>query len=233
MKPVDEAEAVLGAWKRLGEGFLGGTGVPPGPVDATAAFARFAADYAALSRPAAGPAAPEAWNRFTRDLHALADRFVGSAVPTWPAPAAAGAEWASAVDAWAKVLADISTETARRFATSLAADPPATLRATFDRFIDSAEGAYQVAAHSDAFIAAQARLLNEFVRARGRQQEFLERGARALGLPTRSEVDALYDQLRELRATAPLPSAPQKRATRAKPAARAKPPARKVRKRRP
>ena len=204
MKPTGDLEAWLGAWQRLGEGFLTPTGAAA--AEATAAFTRFAEGFAGLSRPAAGPGAPEEWQRFTTELRGLAERFVTGSFPAWPAPPGAGPEWAGALEGWSRILTGIATDTANRFAAALATRPPATLRASFDRWIDCAEAAYQAAAHGDAFLAAQARLVNVFVVQRRRQQELLERTARALGLPTRAEVDALHDALRALR-DAPAPAA--------------------------
>jgi hypothetical protein len=165
--------------------------------EASSAFARFAQDFARNGQ-GAGTAAETA--RLTAELQSLAQRFHASALPAWPAPQAAGPEWTAALAAWSMVLADIARDTAARYAARLAAVPPlASLRAAFDAWIDCAEAAFQAAAHSEAFTRAQARLINELVAARGRQQALLEQGARALGLPTRSEVDGLHAAIRELR----------------------------------
>ena len=230
MKPTGDLETWLGAWTRLGEGFVAPTG--DAPVEATAAFARFAAAFSNLSRPARGLAAPDEWQRFTTQLRALAERFVADSFPAWPAAPGAGPEWASALEGWSQILAGIATDTANRFAAALAGRPPATLRATFDLWIDCAEAAYQAAAHGDSFLAAQARLVNGFVLERARQQELLERTARALGLPTRTEVDALHDALRALREAPPPAARPPRGAPRTRkstPAAQRSPPATKRR----
>ena len=122
------------------------------------------------------------------------------------------------VDGGARGLVDGARRARRATAISFAArlaapEPPATLRATFDAWIDCAEAAFQAAAHSEAFAQAQARLFNEFVRAKARQQTLIERLAKSAGVPTRSEVDALHDELRalkgELAAARATPAAPR------------------------
>jgi hypothetical protein len=188
--------------------------------EASAAFARFAQDFARCYGQAARTEEDAA--RLPGELQALAQRFHASVLPAWPAVHAAGPEWPQALAAWSMVLADIARDTAARFAARLASAPrPATLRATFDAWIDCAEAAFQAAAHTEAFTGAQARLINGLVAARGRQQALVEQGARALGLPTRSEVDGLHSAIRELRRAleptrvakpaAPRPAAPRAR----------------------
>ena len=214
MKSPEDFNAWLEPWRRLGEGFLGGprpgAGPSAGVAEANAAFARFAEGYTSLLRPAAGAGGGREWATYTAELRGLAERFVKGAFPEWPTLPGAGEAWSRELAHWSTILSGIAADAAERFSASLGADPPATLRAAFDRWIDSAEAAYQVAAHSDAFIGAQARLINAFAAERARQQELLERGARALGFPSRSEVDALHDAIRELRASAPgaAPAAP-------------------------
>ena len=233
MKSIDDPKAWLAQWQRLSEGVLARAGRPAdsrgGLEDAGAAFAYFADAFARLAPPATGAtggAGGEEWNRFTKEIGALAEGFVSGAFPAWPAPPGSAGAWSEALRDWSQVLSGIAAETARRFATRQAADPSISLRATFDRWIDCAEAAYQSAARSDAFVAAHARLVNEFVAERGRQHELLERGARAFGMPTRAEVDALHDTVRGLREAAPAPAAPRARATpagkRAAPAAKRK-----------
>lgn len=227
MKSIDDPQAWLAEWQRLSEGVLARAGRPAdgrgGLEDAGAAFACFADAFARFAPPATGATGAvggEDWNRFTKELGALAEGFVSGAFPAWPAPPGSTAAWSAALRDWSQVLSGIAADTARRFALRQAADPSISLRATFDRWIDCAEAAYQAAARSDAFVAAHARLVNEFVQERGRQHALLERGARAFGMPTRAEVDALHDAVRALReaAAAPAPTprarAPQRAAAR-------------------
>jgi hypothetical protein len=190
-----------GEWRRwLGAGFPAAGAAGPALYDAGAAFTRFAEEFARLARVGGGADAAEPARRH-EELEALALNFMSRALPPWPAWPGQGAEWTAALQGWSMVLAEIARATATAFAARLAAaDPPATLRATFDAWIDCAERAFQAAAHSEAFAQAQARLFNELVRARARQQAVTEQLARSAGVPTRSEVDALHDELRALRA---------------------------------
>jgi hypothetical protein len=187
---------------------------------AGSAFACFAQDFARCYEQGRGARSAEDSARVDGELQALAQRFHASAIPAWPVLNAAGSEWPAALAAWSMVLAEIARDTAARFAARFASSlSPPTLRSAFDAWIDCAEAAFQAAAHSEAFAAAQARLINELVAVRGRQQALIEQGARALGLPTRSEVDGLHAAIRELRrgldearnTAPPRPAAPRTR----------------------
>ncbi len=232
---MESPDAWLNEWRSLGPaewrrwlsaslpGAAGGQ--PQGLHDAAAAFTRFAQEYGRLAH-GAGAGDPAAAERVRGELEALAQGFFARAVPAWPSWPGQGAEWTAALAAWSMVLAEVARATASSFAARLAAAaPPATLRATFDAWIDCAEAAFQQAAHSEAFAQAQARLFNEFVRAKARQQTLVEQLAKSAGVPTRSEVDALHDELRALRgelaAARAMPAAPsatpRRRATRQAP----------------
>lgn len=200
MKSTADEVPGLADWQRLAQAFgLGATpGVRPPLEQAGAAFARFAEQFAALGRPAPGAAAAGRAEH-ARELAALAERFVASSFPAWPTPPGADADWVRALEGYSRALAAIGADTAQRFAARLAAPgAPLTLRGAFDAWIESAEAAFQASAHGDAFVGAQTRLINEFVRQRARQQALVEQAVRAVGLPTRAEVDALHDALRAL-----------------------------------
>jgi Poly(R)-hydroxyalkanoic acid synthase subunit (PHA_synth_III_E) len=207
---METADAWLKEWRSLGQaewrrwlgaGLAGaGPAQPAGMHEAVAAFTSFAEEFGRLARSTAA-ADPAVAERLTGELEALARNFFARAVPAWPAWAGQGAEWTAALQTWSMVLAEVARATATAFGARLAApDPPATLRAAFDAWIDCAEAAFQSAAHSAAFAHAQAQLFNELVRGRARQQSLLEQVARSTGVPSRSEVDALHDELRALRA---------------------------------
>jgi hypothetical protein len=236
---MTDAENWLDQWRSLGEGewrrWLGAGqagATPHGAAlhDAGVAFTRFAEEFARLA--GQGPGAdPAEVARRGEELEALAQNFMSRAMPAWPSWPGQGAEWAAALQAWSMVLADIARATAIGFAARLAApEPPTTLRATFDAWVDSAEQAFQAAAHSEAFARVQARLFNELVRARARQQALIEQAARSAGVPTRSEVDALHDELHALKAELaaarsapparppPAPRAPRRKRPSGKPA---------------
>lgn len=88
----------------------------------------------------------------------------------------------------------------------------------YDTWIDCAEDAYSRMAHGEAFCSAQSRILNEQSRLRADLQAMLERFAKELDLPTRSEMNSVHRALRAIRAElAPKPkraSAPRPRTKR-------------------
>ncbi len=206
---MDSPDAWLKEWRGLGQGewqrWLGAGPVldaarPAGLDAAAGAFTHFAEEFARLARAAGTADAAEA-GRLRDELAALAQDFFARAVPAWPSWPGQGAEWQAALQAFSMALAEIARATAAAFAARLTGpDAPATLRATFDAWIDCAEAAFQSAAHSEAFALAQARLINELVRAQARQRALTEQLSKSAGLPTRSEVDGLHDELRALRA---------------------------------
>lgn len=72
-------------------------------------------------------------------------------------------------------------------------------RQLYDLWIECGEEVFARAAPNE-FAAAQARLANAQVALRSRQQKIVETFCRQLDLPTRSEVNTLNRQIRELRA---------------------------------
>ncbi len=97
-------------------------------------------------------------------------------------------------------------DAAAQYATHQPVAAGASLRESFDTWVGAMEAAYQTTVRSDPFIDAQTRLLNAFIDERIRLNAAMEHAAASLGMPTRSEMDALHDALRrcELRtATAP------------------------------
>ena len=174
----------LNAWLRLwtgtGAGPAGGLGM------AITAFQRFAKDYAQLA--ATSGATPADWEELGR-------RLAAEVMPAWP-----GGLAPTAAQGGAAALAAMSTAAASGFARRLQAEPrPATLRAAFDAWVDAAEEAFRATAFTDGFTAAQAALCNELVRLRSSQQGTLDEALRLAGMPSRGEVDALHDTVRELR----------------------------------
>ena len=180
---------------------LAGTGAPWFDAGAAASvyteLARELTRFAALVR-SSSPREPAATSA---ELTQFAQRLFSQALPRWPAADAALPEWARALETINAVLADAARDAATRYAALLRAEAaPTTLRGLFDAWIDCAEAAFQSVAHTERYASAQAALLNEFVTLCARQQELAERASRALGQPTRAEVDALHSTLRELKA---------------------------------
>ncbi len=70
----------------------------------------------------------------------------------------------------------------------------------YELWVECAEGAYAAGARREDFAQLQAELANVSAALLVEQRRQAESLVRAFGLPTRAEVDALYAQLRELRA---------------------------------
>lgn len=94
----------------------------------------------------------------------------------------------------------------------------------YELWVNCAEEAYAATVHRNDFSRLQADIANTSAALLVEQRRYAETLARAFGLPTRSEVDALSAELRELRreltgqAAAPAPSAAPPEPRRAPPA---------------
>lgn len=73
-------------------------------------------------------------------------------------------------------------------------------RELYDLWVECGEQVWSQAAHSDAYCKLQAELGNAAVRLRARQQVILEHVLRQFDLPTRSEMNTVHRQVRDLRA---------------------------------
>jgi len=80
------------------------------------------------------------------------------------------------------------------------ATPIATFRDLYDLWVECGEQVYAKVAHSDSYGRLQAELGNATMRFRARQQKVIEHALRQFDLPTRSELNSVHRQLRELRA---------------------------------
>jgi Poly(R)-hydroxyalkanoic acid synthase subunit (PHA_synth_III_E) len=124
---------------------------------------------------------------------------------------------------------EIASSAARSFVARVGARgaravTPAESLQLYELWVSCAEEAYAATVHKEDFAHLQAELANTSAALLVEQRRHAETLVRAFGLPTRSEVDALYDQLKELRRTlAGLtvpPRAPHPPATPARSAAR-------------
>lgn len=77
--------------------------------------------------------------------------------------------------------------------------PISDFRALYDLWVDCGEHVYGEVAHSDAYSRLQAELGNATMRLRSRQQAVLEHALKQFDLPTRTELNTVHLQLRELR----------------------------------
>jgi Poly(R)-hydroxyalkanoic acid synthase subunit (PHA_synth_III_E) len=99
---------------------------------------------------------------------------------------------------------EIANTAAQRFVARLgaAATAPATPEQAlklYELWVSCAEEAYAATVHKEEFAHLQAELANTSAALLVEQRRHAEALVRAFGLPTRSEVDALYEQLKELR----------------------------------
>jgi class III poly(R)-hydroxyalkanoic acid synthase PhaE subunit len=74
-----------------------------------------------------------------------------------------------------------------------------TFRDLYNLWVECAEQIYSRLAHSDAFAKLQADLGNATLKLRARQQKLVEHALKQLDLPTRSELNSVHLQLRELK----------------------------------
>lgn len=72
-------------------------------------------------------------------------------------------------------------------------------RELYDLWVECGEKVFSQVAHSDAYCKLQAQVGNAAIRLRARQQAVMERGLKQLDLPTRSELNTVHKQVRDLR----------------------------------
>jgi hypothetical protein len=98
---------------------------------------------------------------------------------------------AAAAEAAGKLIATLA-------ATDASLPAVTSLRQLHDLWVECGEQAYAAAAHRDDFAAAQAELLAAAIEWRFEQRELVEAWARALDLPTRSQVELINERLHRL-----------------------------------
>jgi class III poly(R)-hydroxyalkanoic acid synthase PhaE subunit len=72
-------------------------------------------------------------------------------------------------------------------------------RELYDLWVECGEKVFAQVAHSDAYAKLQAQVGNAAIRLRAKQQAVIERGLKYFDLPTRSELNTVHKQIRELR----------------------------------
>jgi class III poly(R)-hydroxyalkanoic acid synthase PhaE subunit len=118
----------------------------------------------------------------------------------------------------AKQWIKIGAETTKKFAARVGAagsgapgDSTDSIKGLYDLWIECAEEVYGGVAHSPEYCQLIAELANSSHAVRAEQQRELEVWARQFDLPTRAEVNALHQQVRQLRARLrPQPPPPSK-----------------------
>jgi class III poly(R)-hydroxyalkanoic acid synthase PhaE subunit len=72
-------------------------------------------------------------------------------------------------------------------------------RALYDLWVDCAEKVFAQVARSEAYAKLQAQVGNAAIKLRAKQQAMIERNLKHFDLPTRSELNTVHKQMRELR----------------------------------
>ncbi len=101
---------------------------------------------------------------------------------------------------WHEIATSAATAFGARFG-KLASGPPTLDSAmkVYELWVDCAENAYAAEVRKDNFARLQSQVANVSAALLVEQRKHAETLARAFGLPTRNEVDALYAQVKELR----------------------------------
>lgn len=72
-------------------------------------------------------------------------------------------------------------------------------RELYDLWVDCGEKVFAQVAHSESYAKLQAQVGNAAIKLRAKQQAVIERGLKYFDLPTRSELNTVHKQMRELR----------------------------------
>jgi class III poly(R)-hydroxyalkanoic acid synthase PhaE subunit len=113
-------------------------------------------------------------------------------------------EYRAQFDHYNRLMADASRRALEKVEAKLAAhsEPGRQLksfRALYDLWIDAAEEGYAEVALSSEFRHAYGALVNAQMAVRRHVQQEVERSAAALGMPTRTEIDAVHRKLAEMK----------------------------------
>jgi polyhydroxyalkanoate synthesis regulator phasin len=99
-----------------------------------------------------------------------------------------------------RVSGDAVGRLARRVARRVQSEEPiGSLRAMYDLWVDAGEEAYAAAAHGPEFARAQAELNDALMGLKAEQRAQVEDWARALDLPTRTELNTILKRVNTLR----------------------------------
>jgi class III poly(R)-hydroxyalkanoic acid synthase PhaE subunit len=105
---------------------------------------------------------------------------------------------------WAKVQTDAlamveQLARERKVAKQASASGAPNYRELYDLWVECGEKVFSQVAHSEAYCKLQAQVGNAAMRLRARQQAVIERGLKQFDLPTRSELNTVHKQMRDLR----------------------------------
>lgn len=122
----------------------------------------------------------------------------------WRAVASAQADCQRLEQEFAAVLRRVQTDSltlleSRVRALAEGGSPIQGLRELYDLWVDCSEQVFNAVAHSSAYGHLQGEMSNAALRLRARVQKVIEQGLRQFDLPTRSELNSVHQQLRQLR----------------------------------
>jgi class III poly(R)-hydroxyalkanoic acid synthase PhaE subunit len=167
-----------------GLGAFAGLGAYPGAAS-WPGMAGFPGSNAAFGMPALGPAREQ--QESLQRLGQVGMRYAQAQLQV-------SAQWNEIIG---RALRELGERLAPRLKTGAL---PGSMKEVYDLWVDSAESVYAQAARGGGFVQAQAELTNAGSLLRTAQREWLEEWARQFDLPTRSELNSIHQQLRDLKA---------------------------------
>jgi class III poly(R)-hydroxyalkanoic acid synthase PhaE subunit len=100
---------------------------------------------------------------------------------------------------WIQVQTDALALVEKMLRERKSADAVHNYRELYDLWVDCAEKVFAQVAHSDGYAKLQAQVGNAAIKLRAKQQAMIERNLKYFDLPTRSELNTVHKQMRELR----------------------------------
>jgi BMFP domain-containing protein YqiC len=220
MRAGDPARAARGAqgaerqsadpwlqWSQLGNSYLSGllNGMPgagTNGADAPAGNEAFDAWRAAWTNSLAQLSAPGGWSDLLNRTPPLG--LFREHNEAWRAVAAAHADCQRLEQEFGAVLRRVQTDSLallefRVRALRDSGSPVQGFRQLYDLWVDCSEQVFSAVAHSSAYGHLQGEMSNAAMRLRSRMQKVIEQGLRQFDLPTRSELNSVHQQLRQLR----------------------------------
>jgi class III poly(R)-hydroxyalkanoic acid synthase PhaE subunit len=100
---------------------------------------------------------------------------------------------------WAQVQSDALGLVEKMIRERKAATGINNYRELYDLWVECGEKVFAQVAHSESYAKLQAQVANAAIKLRAKQQAVIERGLKHFDLPTRSELNTVHKQMRELR----------------------------------
>lgn len=100
---------------------------------------------------------------------------------------------------WAQVQTDALALLEKMIRERTSAKGVNDYRELYDLWVDCGEKVFAQLAHSEAYAKLQAQVGNAAIKLRAKQQAMIERNLKYFDLPTRSELNTVHKQMREMR----------------------------------